>query len=1582
MGVIELLEDRTLLSSVQTVQWSASVPIDEFLSGSDFNLRVVATQNITSTVSFNSIDNPVGPLTAGASTVGISGTLTGTIDGETLQNGFFQAGNSSVNVQFTKVSSGVLDVVITQTGTWSGNLSSGSIGDSFRATLTGRLDLTTKRLTGSNRIVINAPVPGGQIIFNEPVNVPTTLNPSNWEAPNDNLAWIGKRVWYDADGDGVQDDNESGLGGIAVELFAVQGTGPDISVDLTHTDARGYYRFTNLNTGNYLLHFHGLPGGYQFTQKDVGFDFDDSDVDPQGFTDDFYLAPGQNDGTHDAGLVRGTAPAPAIPNITGPESRTTDTTPTISWNMAANAVSYDLLAYDFTAGNPLLPSMLNTSDLSFTPQSAWPISKILVYLRSVNAVGQVSDWHLLYFDIEAQGGNPAPDQPTFIGPMGSTTDTTPTVSWNMAANAASYDLLVYDNSKGRPLLPAMLNTSDLSFTPASAWPASDIRVYLRGVNASGQISLWRTLDFEIEGVEPPDAPVLTGPITETTNARPQFTWNAVDGADTYELVVYHVANGVPVVQETGITGTSFTPGSDFLAGPHAAYVRATNTEGTGNYSSALPFDFLRVFEGETDSGTADDQGNVTLTVNSQAITFEFVNQINGQPLSGLMVAVARDPQNPSQAIVTVVDPFEQMPMQIIVLEGNPAGTTSAAASSGGSRLYSTSSAQASSGPHRITISPKQETIASQVFDKLVTGILPNRPQLETNRNDGFVNALTAAFNELSKAEFLPPPLSGVFPSVIADSGPMEIEDAHAKAREDILRAMVSSQLAAFTVLSVPICLTAPAFCVTDFLTAMRGAGTTVLQHSPLIAYQAAGATHVIRQDIRFGGIILTIYIPEFRNGIDPDFSANLAALLGVSPQELTINATSPDGSPESGAEYDLVSLDTIGLGYRGVGDNAGQDRIFVYPGRLKLHVGGQNAVPFEAVIQMPPTPTTVNPRLVKQEIATIELVSSPAKTTTPFNPGMTVLFSAIARDASGRVIPNTNLTLISNSPNVAGVIPGAASLGNNNFAAVRIGNVQGAARIIAVDENGLRSNAILVSSTGTNDPLVPTILVSPLKVITYEGQPGPGVRVVVQLIGPPPTSNVTVSLMSGDMTEGTVPANVVFTPNDFAAKIFHIKPVDDGVEDGTQNYQVHVLAAASFDTTYNRLNPPDIDVTNLDNSDATFSTISNLQTTEAGGTASFTVRLTSRPQKNVTVTFATTDSTEGVLITANPVFTPDNWQTPQTVTVRGVDDTIDDGDVNYQLITGISSTDPVYAAINPPDITIINIDDDETVVPPGNTKGLWRGPASQCNPLSCLNYTMTVNVINATPQYTPVITGTVSDGSNLRNFIGSVNQSTGRLVINVTAGSFFRVWQMVGTVTPTRMKGDIFIQDIYGGTTTGEFNLPRLTGLSSSFENISATSGTTTVSQEELLSAASEATEMWAGNGLSDDAARKLENIEYRVTDLPGQYLGATDGNVIYIDRDAAGYGWFVESTSLGISSEDGRNVFDSANLNTAANQFDLLTVVAHELGHVLGLEHEAGDSHLMSESLHPGVRRMVTLDELFMPSPFDELNIELDVLN
>ena len=71
---------------------------------------------------------------------------------------------------------------------------------------------------------------------------------------------------------------------------------------------------------------------------------------------------------------------------------------------------------------------------------------------------------------------------------------------------------------------------------------------------------------------------------------------------------------------------------------------------------------------------------------------------------------------------------------------------------------------------------------------------------------------------------------------------------------------------------------------------------------------------------------------------------------------------------------------------------------------------------------------------------------------------------------------------------------------------------------------------------------------------------------------------------------------------------------------------------------------------------------SGLTTTEAGGTATFTVVLTAQPTADVTIALSSSDTTEGTVSPASLTFTGANWNTPQTVTVTGVDDLLADGD--------------------------------------------------------------------------------------------------------------------------------------------------------------------------------------------------------------------------------------------------------------------------------------------------------------------------------
>ncbi|MFN7982693.1 MAG: hypothetical protein U0Q11_12610 [Vicinamibacterales bacterium] len=109
-------------------------------------------------------------------------------------------------------------------------------------------------------------------------------------------------------------------------------------------------------------------------------------------------------------------------------------------------------------------------------------------------------------------------------------------------------------------------------------------------------------------------------------------------------------------------------------------------------------------------------------------------------------------------------------------------------------------------------------------------------------------------------------------------------------------------------------------------------------------------------------------------------------------------------------------------------------------------------------------------------------------------------------------------------------------------------------------------------------------------------------------------------------------------------------------------------AATGGDLNYSGLNASDVTVTNGDNDSAgiTVTPTSGLTTTEAGGIATFTMVLTSQPTANVTpIGLSSSNTAEGTVSPSSVTFTSGNWNTPQTVTVTGVDDFLVDGAVAF-----------------------------------------------------------------------------------------------------------------------------------------------------------------------------------------------------------------------------------------------------------------------------------------------------------------------------
>ena len=208
-----------------------------------------------------------------------------------------------------------------------------------------------------------------------------------------------------------------------------------------------------------------------------------------------------------------------------------------------------------------------------------------------------------------------------------------------------------------------------------------------------------------------------------------------------------------------------------------------------------------------------------------------------------------------------------------------------------------------------------------------------------------------------------------------------------------------------------------------------------------------------------------------------------------------------------------------------------------------------------------------------------------------------------------------------------------------------------------------------------------------------------------------PTGNVVVDLASSDTDEGTVDTDpntngdqstLTFTATTWAtAQTVTLTGVDDAPAnpaDGNQSYTVTLTVnqGSTADSNYDALPALRVHAVNADNEYGLNLGEVTGQATEGGGAATFTVALNTQPTAAVTVAVTSRDPGEGRVSPASLVFGTGSWSRAQRVTVTGVDDDVDDGDVRWQVrLDPASGGDSDYNGLANDHVPVTTRDDDD-----------------------------------------------------------------------------------------------------------------------------------------------------------------------------------------------------------------------------------------------------------------------------------------------
>lgn len=298
---------------------------------------------------------------------------------------------------------------------------------------------------------------------------------------------------------------------------------------------------------------------------------------------------------------------PSTPSFTAPLlSVTSNAFPIFEWTRGgASATAYQLWVAELRdgTGTPQVPAiydrvihLTNYEELNYQHFSNLNEKNHRAWVRAFNAAGEASAWSsFVEFTVDV----PAPSKPV-VDAIENTQDTTPRITWSLpdATPGTTYRLWVNNLSTGQSRIIDQSGIGTLTYTPVDSVGQGRLAVWVQATNATGERGPWSDRAIVNVDVQPPPAPVVTGPIAEPDSGSdiivtefPTFSWDAAFNAVRYELWVNHVDSGTGrIIHETNIRDFQFTSLLALPQGRFVAWVRGINiADEVGEWSSAFRF---------------------------------------------------------------------------------------------------------------------------------------------------------------------------------------------------------------------------------------------------------------------------------------------------------------------------------------------------------------------------------------------------------------------------------------------------------------------------------------------------------------------------------------------------------------------------------------------------------------------------------------------------------------------------------------------------------------------------------------------------------------------------------------------------------------------------------------------------------------------------------------------------------------------------------------------------------------------------------------------------------------------------------